>query len=46
MKLYFKCGCGAYNYTFKDWICHFKDRGFKRGMYLFLKTSIQFRKDF
>ena len=44
--IYFKCGCGAYNYTWYDWICHFKDRGILRGMRHLLLTKIQFKKDF
>ncbi len=46
MKIYFKCGCGQYNFCFNDWICHFKSQGFKRGLYLLLKTKIQFKRDF
>ena len=24
MRLYWKCGCGSYNYKWGDWIIHFK----------------------
>ena len=46
MKLYFKCGCGDYNYNWNDWFCHFKFRGFKRGLKNLLLTKIQLRKEY
>ena len=46
MKLYFKCGCGGYNYNWNDWTCHFKYRGFIRGMKHLLNTQISFKKEY
>lgn len=38
MKIYWKCGCGSYNYNREDWISHFKYRGFWNGLKNLLKT--------
>lgn len=38
----FRCGCGAYNYTREDWLCHFRYGGFWRGMKNFFLTRIEF----
>lgn len=46
MKLYFKCGCGLYNYNLNDWLCHFKRRGFICGMRNLLSTKITFKKEY
>jgi len=36
----FICGCGIKNYSLEDWKCHFKYRGFKRGLRHLLFTKI------
>lgn len=46
MKIYFKCGCGNYNYNLSDWLCHFKYKGLKSGLRNLFLTKIQFKKDF
>ena len=38
--LSFVCGCGLANYNIEDWLCHFKSRGWKRGLVLLLTTKI------
>ena len=40
MRISFVCGCGLENYNFEDWLCHFRHRGFKRGLALLLTTKI------
>jgi hypothetical protein len=46
--MYFKCGCGEYNYNWNDWISHFKygSCGFWRALRYLLLTKIQFKKEF
>lgn len=38
MRIYWKCGCGSYNYNWQDWISHFKYRGFWSGVKFLLLT--------
>lgn len=40
MKIHFVCGCGLENYSWNDWIAHFKYRGWRSGMKNLLKTRI------
>ena len=42
--IHFICGCGAENYNLEDILCHFRARGFRRGMKLLLNTRIVFSK--
>ena len=44
MRIRFRCGCGGINYNRKDWLCHFKYRGFWNGLKNLIKTHpiIQF----
>lgn len=52
MQIKFKCGCGEYNYTFGDWISHWKygiqsKTQFQRKLRAirhFLMTRIELRK--
>jgi len=39
------CGCGEEIYNLEDIICHFRYRGFKRGLVLFLKSKIVFGRN-
>jgi len=41
MKIQFRCGCGLVNYTLEDWLCHFKYRGFRRGIRHLLLTKVE-----
>lgn len=37
----FKCGCGVYNYSWQDWISHFKYGSWRNGFKNLLKTRIE-----
>lgn len=45
---YFKCGCGSYNFTWQDWISHFKygEKGFWHNVKLLLLTKIRTAKQY
>jgi hypothetical protein len=38
----FRCGCGAVNYNWQDWIAHFKYGQFVRGIRHLMNTRIEF----
>lgn len=44
MCIQFRCGCGAINYNFQDWISHFKYRGFRSGIRNLLLTRIELKR--
>lgn len=44
MRLIWRCGCGDINFNREDWLCHFRHRGFWRGMRHLLMTRIELHK--
>ena len=46
MKVMYRCGCGLHNYTWEDWIAHYKygTKGKLRALILFLTTKIELHK--
>jgi len=44
MKIDFVCGCGVKNYNLEDWVCHFRSRGFWRGIRNLMLTKVVLRE--